>query len=61
MKTVKELTDVPFPACATECKALKLFGASECDSICPNKFIKPERRCMEYGVVIPERRVKLGE
>jgi len=61
MKTVKELLKVPFPDCANECKALVLFGASECDSICPSKFTKPERRHMDYGVVIPERRGGMDE
>ena len=61
MKIAKELSEVSFPNCAKECKTLVLFGASECGNICPNKFVKPERRYMDYGVVIPERRGGLDE
>jgi hypothetical protein len=34
------LKNIPFPACAHNCEALKHFGVCECESICPWKFDK---------------------
>jgi hypothetical protein len=31
------LKDTPFPECAKSCAAIKHLGASECDSVCPDK------------------------
>ena len=38
-----ELRDIPFPECSVNCEMLPLLGASECDSVCPEKF-EEERR-----------------
>lgn len=29
--------DIPFPECAASCPIPRVFGVSECDSVCPEK------------------------
>ena len=40
-KVAYNLQETPFPDCAKLCLTIGVFGASECDSICPRKFTKP--------------------
>jgi hypothetical protein len=40
-KVAYNLQEISFPDCAKLCLTIEVFGASECDSICPGKFIKP--------------------
>lgn len=40
--TANELKNTPFPDCCKDCDLLDLLGASECDSVCPEKFINPK-------------------
>ena len=37
-----DIKHIPFPDCYEKCSIVNILGVSECDFVCPFKFIKEE-------------------
>lgn len=63
-KPARELIDITFPACSDSCVAIEQLGASECSSVCPEKFpdeIIDEllcQMCVRESILYPEQHLK---